>query len=55
MQRSFIVIWMLFIACNPDLTYDKTELRLITQGLEAYARRLTLSLLFDQINADHTE
>ncbi len=48
-------IWMLFIACDPDLTYDKTELRLITQGLEAYARRLTLSLLFDQINADHTE
>lgn len=48
-------IWMLFIACDPDLPYDEPELRLIRQGLEAYQRRLRLSLLFDQINTDHTE
>jgi hypothetical protein len=45
-------IWLLFIARDPELTYDDTELELITQGLEAYQRRLTLSSLFDQINAD---
>lgn len=51
-------IWLLFIACDPDLTYvtyDETELRLITQGLETYQRRLTLSPLFDQINAKYAD
>ena len=27
--------WLLFIACDPDLTYDEKERRLITLGLEA--------------------
>lgn len=48
-------IWLLFIACDPELTYDETELRLITQGLEAYQSRLALSPLFDQMNANHDE
>ena len=48
-------IWLLFIACDPDLTYDETELRLITLGLEAYQRRLTLSPIFDQMNVAQTE
>lgn len=48
-------IWLLFIACDPELTYDETELRLITQGLEAYQSRLALSPLFDQMNADYAE
>lgn len=45
-------IWLLFVACDPKLTYDETELRLITQGLAAYQSRLTLSPLFDQMNTD---
>jgi hypothetical protein len=48
-------IWLLFIACDPDLTYDEKELRLITRGLKAYQRRLTLSPLFDQMNNGHAE
>ncbi len=48
-------IWLLFVACDPDLTYDETEMHLITQGLEAYQRRLTLSPLFNQMDADHDE
>ena len=48
-------IWLLFVACDPDLTYDEAELHLISQGLEAYQSRLTLSPLFDQMNADHAE
>ncbi len=47
--------WLLFIACDPDLTYDETEMGLIAQGLKLYQRRLTLTLLFDQMSADHTE
>jgi hypothetical protein len=48
-------IWLLFIACDPDLTYGEEELRLITHGLEAYQNRLALSPLFDQMNADHAK
>lgn len=48
-------VWLLFIACDPDLTYDGAELRRITQGLEAYRSRLTLSPLFDQMNVAHAE
>ncbi len=48
-------VWLLCVACDPDLTYDATELEQITQGLEAYRRRLALSLLFDQITPDNTE
>jgi hypothetical protein len=48
-------IWLLFIACDPDLKYDEEERRLITQGLAAYQRRLVLSPLFDQMHADHAE
>jgi len=48
-------IWLLFIACDPDLTYDEAELSSITQGLESYQRRLALSPLFDQMNADHAK
>lgn len=48
-------IWLLFIACDPALTYDEAELHRITQGLEVYQRRLTLLPLFDQMTADHVE
>ena len=48
-------IWMLFIACDPELTYDEAELRAIKQGLEQYQRRLALSPLYDQIIADHAK
>ncbi len=48
-------IWLLFVACDPDLTYDDAELRLITQGLVTYQRRLALAPLFDQMTADLTE
>jgi hypothetical protein len=48
-------VWLLFIACDPDLTYDGKERRLITRGLKAYQRRLTLSPLFDQMNNGHAE
>ncbi len=48
-------IWLLFIACDPDLTYDEAERQSIKQGLEQYQRRLTLTPLFDQMNADHAE
>jgi len=48
-------IWMLFVACDPDLTYDEHERSLIAQGLNVYQKRLALSELFDQINGDHVE
>lgn len=48
-------IWLLFVACDPDLMYDETELRSITEGLRRYQRRLTLSPLFDQINIGEGE
>jgi hypothetical protein len=48
-------IWMVFIACDPDLTYDEAELGSIKQGLEQYQRRLALSPLYDQITADHAK
>jgi len=48
-------IWLLFIACDPDLTYDAAQLRVITQGLETYQRRLALTPLFDQMNVDDVE
>ena len=44
-------IWLLFIACDPDLVYDEQELLSITRGLTRYQHRLALSPLFDQINA----
>ena len=47
--------WLLFIARDPDLTYDETELRLIMQGLEAYQGRLALSPLFDQMKPEHAK
>ncbi len=48
-------IWLLFVACDPDLIYDQTELRAIRQGLERYRKRLALSPIFDQMNADHAK
>lgn len=45
-------VWLLFIACDPDLTYDEAELRAIRQGLEQYQHRLALTPLFDQMNTD---
>ena len=48
-------IWLLFIACDPDLTYDEQELLSITRGLEQYRQRLALSPLFDQMNAGQTD
>lgn len=44
-------IWLLFIACDPDLTYDKQELLAIARGQVQYRRRLALSPLFDQMHA----
>jgi len=32
-------IWLLFIACDPDLIYDGQEMRLITRGLARYLRQ----------------
>lgn len=43
-------IWLLFIACDPDLTYDEQELQSITRGLATYQRRLALTPLFDQMH-----
>ncbi len=45
-------IWMLFIACDPGLTYKEAELRAIKQALEKYQLRLALTPLFDQMNID---
>jgi len=45
-------VWLLFIACDPDLTYDETEQRLIRQGLKAYQRRLTLESLFNLMDTE---
>jgi len=44
-------IWLVFVACDPDLTYDEAETHAIKQGLEQYQRRLALTPLFDQMNA----
>lgn len=43
-------IWLLFIACDHDLTYQDSEIALITQGLALYQQRLKLTPLFDQMN-----
>ncbi|MFU8832964.1 MAG: hypothetical protein ACNA7J_12540 [Wenzhouxiangella sp.] len=48
-------IWLLFMACDPDLTYDEQELLSITRGLEQYQHRLALSPLFDQMNNGQTD
>ena len=48
-------IWLLFIACDPDLTYDEQELLSITRGLEQYRQRLSLSPLFDQMHDEQTD
>ncbi len=48
-------IWLLFIACDPDLEYDEAELRSIRQGLGQYQHRLALLTLYDQMNADDVE
>jgi hypothetical protein len=45
-------IWMLFIACDPGLTYKEAELRAIKQAVEKYQLRLALTPLFDQMNID---
>ena len=43
-------IWLLFLACDPELTYDEAELAAIRKGLQRYQRRLSLEPLFDQLN-----
>ncbi len=45
-------IWLLFMACDPDLTYDEQELLSIARGLANYQRRLALTPIFDQMHAD---
>ncbi len=42
--------WLLFFACDPDLSYDEAEIELITRGLERYQRRLKLTPVFDQMS-----
>jgi len=48
-------IWLLFFACDPDLTYDEQELRSITHGLAQYQRRLSLTPLFNQMREGKTD
>ena len=48
-------IWLLFIACDPELRYDEQERRAISRGLEHYQRRLGLAPLFDQIASGQTD
>ena len=43
-------IWLLFLACDPELTYDEAEMTAIRKGLQRYQRRLNLEPLFDQLN-----
>lgn len=43
-------VWLLFFACDPELTYDEAEIELITQGLKHYQRRLKLTPVFDQLS-----
>lgn len=42
--------WLLFFACDPDLSYDEAEIERITRGLEHYQRRLKLTPVFDQMS-----